>query len=97
MAEILGKICWLVDTKGWAFENRAKAISRMLPDYEHEVAVLGPDSMINFDDFDIIVCDFLPWMKFIGGERDKVVLGMRSFRALKAYEAVPERRHRGIA
>lgn len=88
MEKVLGKICWLVDVAGWAFENRAKTISKLLPDYEHEICVLGPNSSLNFDDFDIVICDFLPWMKFIGGQKKKVLLGMRSFRALKDYEAL---------
>ena len=83
-----GRICWLVDVKGWTFENRAKTISQMLPDYEHEICVLESNCSLNFDDFDIVICDFLPWMKFIGGQKDKIVLGLRSFRALKAYEAL---------
>lgn len=81
-----GKICWLVDTEGWAFENRAKAISSLITEYEHTIIVLNKDNAINFDDYDIIVCDFLPWMGFIGGVRDKIVLGLRSFRALDIYK-----------
>ena len=85
----VGKIAWLCDCKGWAFENRAKAISKLLPDYEHEIRVLKTEESFNFDDFDIVVCDFLPWINFIGeDDKPKLILGLRSFRALKIYEGM---------
>ncbi len=86
----VGKICWLVDVKGWAFENRAKAISRLLPNYEHDVVMLKKDNIVALDDYDIIICDFLPWLEFIcpGVDRKKIILGLRSFRALDIYERI---------
>ncbi len=79
-----GKICWLCDTKGWAFENRAKAISNLLPDYDHEVRILVSEESFDVSGFDMVICDFLPWLKSIcpGFDRGKIVLGLRSFRAI---------------
>ncbi len=84
------RICWLCDTKGWAFENRARAISELLPDYQHDIIILKNADMLALDDYDIIVCDYLPWLKFIcpGIDRKKIMLGLRSFRALEVYEAM---------
>ena len=89
MEKIL-KICWLIDTEGWAFENRAKAISRLLPDYEHEIIKMNSwESMHKLGKADIIVCDFLPWMIDIKlRDRQRIVVGLRSFRALEIYEAL---------
>ena len=79
-----GKICWMCDTKGWAFENRAKAISSLLPDFEHEIRVLKSKESFDLNGFDIVVCDFFPRLKFIcwGFDRKKILLGLRSFRAI---------------
>ncbi len=86
----VGKICWLCDCKGWAFENRAKALSKLLPGYEHDIVILRKAEMLALDEYDIIVCDFLPWLDFIcpGISRKKILLGLRSFRALDIYQAM---------
>ena len=84
-----GKILWLCDTKGWVFENRAQRLAALLPAYQHEIRVLENAESFNTDGFDIIVCDFLPWMHILGGHgvhKKRIVLGMRSFRALEQYE-----------
>ena len=88
--EKIGKICWLIDTEGWAFENRAKAISSRLPNFEHEILVMNSlETMKKLHKFDIIVCDFLPWMIDIKlNNRQRLIVGLRSFRALEIYEAL---------
>jgi hypothetical protein len=84
MAQVT-KICWLVDTEGWAFENRAKAIRCLSPDYDFDIVKF--DASMDFNKYDVIVCEFLPWMNYISAEyKGKIILGLRSFRALDIHK-----------
>ena len=69
------KVVWIADQPGWAYHNRALAISAALPGYEHEV-VMNPmaefnSALIRLAAADLIICPdprllpFLPWREKI--------------------------------
>ena len=52
------KILWIVDVAGWAYHNRAVAIAKELPGYEHVFLIYPVDGFDLFAlmDADLIVC-----------------------------------------
>jgi hypothetical protein len=77
------KICWIADVPGWAYDNRAQAIAKALPNYQHVVVL---NVIANFSDClpvmteaDIIVCPDPRIMGFVPG-RNKVVLHLNAWK-----------------
>jgi hypothetical protein len=79
-------IAWIADQPGWAYDNRAKRLSALLPEYDH-VIVMNPmarhgESLVRLASADLIVCPdprllpVLPW-------RDNVLLHLN---ALKIFD-----------
>lgn len=83
MEESKPKIYWLADQPGWAYDNRARAVSALLPDYDHEI-IMNPlarhkESLIKLATADIIVCPdprLLPFLPF----RDNVILHLNAIK-----------------
>ena len=53
-------ILWIADVEGWAYDNRAKALSKALPGYQHKIAYnivqrFG-EYLTDLVNADIIVC-----------------------------------------
>ena len=54
------KLLWLADQPGWAYDNRAKTVSALLPDFEHEIC-MNPmadhaGAMVAMCHADLIIC-----------------------------------------
>ena len=70
-------IAWIADQPGWAYHNRARGVSALLPQYEHEI-IMNPmadvnKSLIRMAGADLVVCPdprLLPFLPF----RDNVIL-----------------------
>jgi hypothetical protein len=73
----------LADQPGWAYHNRANAISALLPDFEHHV-ILNPmacytDALLSMAATDLIICPdprLLPFFPF----SDKTILHVNAIK-----------------
>lgn len=70
------KILWIADVEGWAYDNRAKALSLALPGYEHAIVY---DIVKRFDEAlphlstaDLIVCPDPRVLCFLPGRANVV-------------------------
>ena len=70
------KILWIADTEGWAYDNRAKGISKALPDYQHTIVYnivkRFDEALMPLAQADIIICPDPRILCFIPS-RDNVV------------------------
>jgi glycosyltransferase involved in cell wall biosynthesis len=55
------KILWIVDRKGWAYEQRAELLSRKLDRYDHELAYMHERMDVN--NADIVICPYPSFLK----------------------------------
>lgn len=54
------QICWIADVPGWAYDNRARALMKQLPGYEHvviyNIVQRFDEAIVPLSNADIIVC-----------------------------------------
>ncbi len=63
------KIVWFADVPGWAYDNRATAISAILTGYDHKI-IMNPvknysDAVLAIAHADLIVCPDPRLMKYL--------------------------------
>ena len=83
LAVLCKKIAWIADQPGWAYDNRARNISALLPQYEHEI-IMNPlanysDAIVAMARADLIVCPdprLLPYFPY----RDNVLLHINAIK-----------------
>ncbi len=75
------KICWIADVQGWAYHNRARAVSALMPAYSHRIVFdivrRTAAALLAMSEADVIVCPdprIMPWV--VG--REKVVLHLNA-------------------
>jgi len=49
-------IAWITDQPGWAYANRARAISACLPQYEHRLVCYSQEGLWRLRGADLVVC-----------------------------------------
>jgi len=65
------KLLWLADQPGWAYDNRAKVISKLLPDFDHAICMnpmaAPAAAMVAMCHADLIICPdprLIPYFPF---------------------------------
>jgi hypothetical protein len=79
-------ICWIVDVSGWAYDNRARAIAKALPGYQHIIVVNIVRNLVDCAadllNADIIVCPDPRILGFVPG-RKNVILHLNAEKIFK--------------
>jgi len=72
------KIIWLCDVKGWAYDNRAQQLSRLLHEYDHEVIYwteyAGADLTSKLETADMIVVMHPSAFKFVPDGKKSIAM-----------------------
>ena len=91
------KILWLSDVPKWAYHNRFLAISKELPEYQHNIFYLNPKtfSVLNqvIVDYDIIICSFHKWISLCPDKKKIIAMltGTRQWYVSEDMEMVQDK------
>ena len=80
------KICWIADSPGWAYENRARAVSALMGGYTHKIVLNVVRDLSGcigaMSEADVIVCPDPRIMPLVpGGE--KVLLHLNAVKIFR--------------
>lgn len=85
MFRLTPTVLWFCDERGWAYDQRARLLTKHLPDYNHHFAYYfdyknDEDRRKIMSQFDIVVCMFAAYAKI--WPKDNTVVTMSGFRSL---------------
>jgi len=72
-------VAWITDQPGWAYDNRAQTLSRLMPGYEHRTVCYSHVGFAGVQGADVIVCPdprILPCFQ----DRENVVLHVNAIK-----------------
>ncbi len=78
------RIVWITDQPDWAYNVRAEAISRLLPQYEHRIVCYSREGFRRIEGADIVVCPDPRLLPFIGAT-PKVALNVNAVKIFASH------------
>jgi len=83
------KVLWVADTPGWAYDNRAKRVSKLLTNYEHKIVYTSSYTIVQIwdeiDKADIVMSMSLACIPYWKGNKKKMLQELDGHRALTGW------------